>query len=114
MCLSYLRGLVSRLREYEEDRVMPHIRSAGTLASLAAMLHINHGYLGRKTLAIGAEALAHLCGTEHFGTYRVRRSQAVSRTAGSRSVDGWGVCARLRYRCCRPGGGEPLLSSLPR
>lgn len=53
---------------------MPHIRSAGTAACLAEMLHANHRHLGAEALATGAEALAHICDTEDFVTYRVRPS----------------------------------------
>eukprot|EP00752_Nemacystus_decipiens_P009609 g8586.t1 len=70
VCLSYLRGLVSRMGDYEEGRVMPHIRSAGTTHFLAEMLHANHRHLGAEALATGAEALAYICDTEDFVTYR--------------------------------------------
>ena len=50
---------------------MPHIRSAGTAACLAEMLHVNHRHLGAEALATGAEALAYICDTEDFVTYRV-------------------------------------------
>lgn len=74
VCLSYLRGLVSRLSDYEEEegRVMPHLRSARTVPYLVAMLAANHRHLGAEAAAVGAEALAHICGTEDFVTYRVR------------------------------------------
>lgn len=72
VCLSYLRGLVSRMSDYEEGRVMPHVRSAGTAACLAEMLHANHRHLGAEALATGAEALAYICDTEDFVTHRVR------------------------------------------
>ena len=62
------------MSDYEEGRVMPHIRSAGTAACLAEMLHANHRHLGAEALATGAEALAHICDTEDFVTYRVRPS----------------------------------------
>lgn len=58
--------------DYEEGRVMPHIRSAGTAACLAEMLHANHRYFGAEAAAVGAEALAYICATEDFITYRVR------------------------------------------
>lgn len=51
---------------------MPHIRSAGTTGCLAEMLHTNHRHLGAEALATGAEALAYICDTEDFVTYRVR------------------------------------------
>lgn len=51
---------------------MPHIRSAGTASCLADMLHANHRHLGIEASAVGAEALAYICGTEDFMTYRVR------------------------------------------
>ncbi|CAM9751222.1 unnamed protein product [Ectocarpus sp. 12 AP-2014] len=70
VCLSYLRGLVSRLSDYEEGRVMPHLRGAGTVSCLAAMLHANHRHLGMEAAAVGAEALAFVCDTEDFITYR--------------------------------------------
>ncbi|CAN0590515.1 unnamed protein product [Laminaria digitata] len=72
VCLSYLRGLLSRLTGSEEDRVMPHIRSAKTTSYLSAMLHCNHLHLGMEAAAVGAEALAYVCDTEDFGMYRVR------------------------------------------
>lgn len=68
---------MSRLSDYEEDRVMPMIRSAGTAAALAAMLHANHVHLGEEATRIGAEALAHVCSTEDFGTYRVRKRRDI-------------------------------------
>ncbi|CAM9915068.1 unnamed protein product, partial [Ectocarpus sp. 8 AP-2014] len=52
VCLSYLRGLVSRLSDYEEGRVMPHLRGAGTVSCLAAMLHANHRHLGMEAAAV--------------------------------------------------------------
>lgn len=76
VCLSYLRGLVSRMGDYEAGRVMPHIRSAGTAACLAGMLHTNHRHLGAEASATGAEALAYICDTEDFITYRVRTRAA--------------------------------------
>ncbi|CAM9948471.1 unnamed protein product [Scytosiphon promiscuus] len=73
VCLSYLRGLVSRLSDHEEEgRVMPHLRSARTVPCLVAMLAANHQYLGIETAAVGAEALAYICGTEDFVTYQAR------------------------------------------
>ncbi|CAN0418390.1 unnamed protein product [Pylaiella littoralis] len=70
VCLSYLRGLLSCLTEHEEGRVMPHLRSAGTASCLATMLQTNHRHLGVEASTVGAEALAHICGTEDFITYR--------------------------------------------
>lgn len=64
--------MVSRLSDYEEDRIMPTVRAEGTTSALAAMLHANHASLGEEAKAVGAEALAHICATEDFGTYRVR------------------------------------------
>lgn len=72
VCLSYLRGLVSCLSDYEEGRVMPHLRSAGTASCLAVMLQAHHRHLGVEASTVGAEALANICGTEDFVTYRVR------------------------------------------
>lgn len=63
---------MSRLSDYDEGRVMPHLRSAGTTACLALMLHTNHEYIGMAAAAVGAEALAYVCDTEDFATYRVR------------------------------------------
>lgn len=64
---------------------MPHLRGAGTASCLAAMLHANHRHLGMEAVAVGAEALAFVCGTEDFITYRVRG-------AGGRGRGGWGRC----------------------
>lgn len=54
---------------------MPHLRSAGTASCLATMLQANHRHLGLEASTVGAEALAHICGTEDFVTYRVRRAR---------------------------------------
>lgn len=68
---------MSRLVEYDEDRVMPMLRSAGTTAALAKMLHTNHAYLGEEANAVGAETLAHVCATEDFSTYRVKELEGI-------------------------------------
>lgn len=67
---------------------MPHLRGAGTASCLAAMLHANHRHLGMEAAAVGAEALAFVCGTEDFITYRVRGA-------------GWGGGSQVR------GGKRP-------
>lgn len=60
---------------------MPHIRSAGTAACLAEMLHSNHRHLGVEASTTGAEALAYICNTEDFVTYRVRARPQMTRTS---------------------------------
>lgn len=67
---------------------MPHIRSARTASCLAAMLHANHEHMGAAAVTMGAEALAFVCATEDFSTYRVRKKErGASGEAASSSGD---------------------------
>lgn len=77
---------------------MPLLRSAGTAAALAAMLHANHENLGEEALRVGAEALAHMCNSEDFRTSRVR----LDRVEGSPRRRGWGLCLLYTGGAVRP------------